>query len=256
MRILVHAGFHKTGTSSLQSCAAANADRLSRNLNLLLPGDLRPVAQLARRFTIRPEQRKLNRMRRELNAVLPPPDKPLFITSEDLSGLVPGRRPGAGYDEAPELLRTVVTTLDDRYPQAEITVWFTTRDEDAWMKSIYWQNLRGHRITEDFDTYRARLTDSLPLADRVEAVRAGLRGRARVLSTGVETSRARAVGPLSLALDLLGLPDEGLTPTPPGNLRPKDGIETLLKLNRSTLDEDRLARRKRRYLRKQRMGRL
>ncbi|WP_167648001.1 hypothetical protein [Mameliella alba] len=236
MRILVHAGFHKTGTSSLQSCAAANADWLSRNLNLLLPGDLRPVAQLARRYTIRPEQRKLNRMRRELNAVLPPPDKPLFITSEDLSGLVPGRRPGAGYDEAPELLRTVVTTLDDRYPQAEITVWFTTRDEDAWMRSIYWQNLRGHRITEDFDTYRARLTDSLPLADRVEAV--------------------RAVGPLSLALDLLGLPDEGLTPTPPGNVPPKDGIETLLRLNRSTLDEDRLARRKRRYLRNQRMGRL
>lgn len=254
MRILVHAGFHKTGTSSLQSCAAANAKLLSPHLNLLLPGDLRSVAQLARSYEIRPAKRKLKRMRAKLDAVLPPPDKPLLITSEDLSGLVPGRRPGTGYVHAPDLLHCVGTTLKTRYPEADITIWFTTREAEAWMKSIYWQNLRGHRITEDFETYRARLSDALPLEDRVDAVRARLGERARVVSTGIEACRDRAVGPLSAALDLLGLPDTELRPTLPVNVRPRNGIETLLRLNRSDLDDNQLARRKRRYLRNQRTG--
>ena len=48
MRILIHAGFHKTGTTSVQAALRRNREALAPWLRLRLPGQTRTLRQAAR----------------------------------------------------------------------------------------------------------------------------------------------------------------------------------------------------------------
>lgn len=257
MLILLHPGFHKTGTSSLQGGAQAQMERLRGHLQLRITADLPLSARAARRFAARPERINLTRfaeaLAQELAGVDPDGPRVLLISSEDLCGTLPGLRGVVDYDAVPSLMNVAVAVLTARYGSAaRITLWFTTRGRERWLRSIWYQNLRARRLTEDFDAFRPRLARAAEHDRVVGLTRDRLNGRARVVATPIEVCGAQALGPLGTALTLLELPQEGLAPLPARNTQPEGAAEELLLLNRSEMTDDAVVAAKRAVLRRYR----
>lgn len=256
-RILIHPGFHKTGTSSLQRAISAQARLLAPRLRVLLTDDIRPAIHVARRHSVRPDNRRLDSFTSNfadcLSLIDADDPRPLFISAESLSGQIPGRKGITGYDTAPDLLDRAVTVLRNRFgDRATIAIWFTTRDLEAWKRSAYYQNLRSTRLTEGFGTYGPKLDRAARLDEVVAAVRDRLADRAEVTATRIETCADLPLGALEVALDRLGIDKTGLMPEPPHNTQPPDAAEALLRLNRSSLGDEALSTAKRDLLRRYR----
>lgn len=255
--ILIHPGFHKTGTSSLQRALSAQAEILAPRLRVLLTDDIRPAIHVARRHSVRPDARRLKTFAGNFAACLADIDsadpRPLLISAEALSGQIPGRKGITGYDTAPDLLERVVTCLVERFGTgADLALWFTTRDPAAWTRSTYYQNLRSTRLTEGFGTYAPKLDRAARLDDVVAAVRDRVGARAEVSATRIETCAGLPLGALDVVLDRLGIDKSGLEPQPTYNAQPPEAAERLLELNRSPLTDTALSIAKRDLLRRYR----
>jgi len=246
MRILLHPGFHKTGTSSLQRGGAAQLDRLSNRMQLMLTPDLIEAARAARHYSESLTQADLDRFSAEFQRVVAGRDcsdrRPLLISSEVLSGHFPGLRGVKTYAAAPALARTAAGILRQHFgKEARITVWFTTRNPDTWLRSLYWQNLRAQRLKEEFEPFRARMAPAADHARIVDAARRCLGTAAEVKTDRIEDIGPQPLGPLGAALRHLGVTTEGLAPLPQHNTQPEHAAQDFLALNRSALGDDALA---------------
>lgn len=247
MRLLVHPGFHKTGTTSLQHTATANAAALDGRLTFLTTAHLMPATRAARQYSAQPSAARLARFGGLLAEALEEVGtEALLISSEDLCGHMPGRKTLRGYAAAPalmDMMAEVWTSLWGR--EADVTVWFTTRAPEAWLRSVWWQNLKALRLTDDLETYAQDMAPAADLDGVVTSCAKAIGGRARVLSDRIEDVGAGPLGPLARALELLEIDAEGLKVLPAKNLQPGGAAEELLALNRSDLDDDTLRERKR-----------
>lgn len=168
---------------------------------------------------------------------------------------MPGRKQVTGYDAAAPLMARTVSALRARIgDEPRITVWFTTRDPLPWMKSAYYQNLRRERLCEDFDTHARRLEQAARLDDFVDQTRIRLGDMAQVMATRIETCESQRLGPLGVALDLLGVTSDDLDSVRAHNVQPHGGAAQLLALNRSRLTDVELAAAKRKLVRSFRKG--
>lgn len=256
-KVLIHPGFHKTGTSSLQRALSALSPQLAPRLRVLLTDDIRPAILVARRHSVHPDAYRLAMFARHFNDCLSDIDttdpRPLFISAEALSGQIPGRKGISDYHAAQDLLDSAVRVLTDKFgAETQISIWFTTREPESWKRSAYYQNLRSTRLTEGFDIYGPRLDKAARLDDVVATVRKRMTGRAEICATRIETCAGLPLGPLDVALDLLGIDKTDLPPQPQQNAQPPDAAEALLALNRSSLGESELATAKQDLLRRYR----
>lgn len=244
MRILIHPGFHKTGTTSVQFGLQRNAATLAPRLRVLLMEDFPKAVTAARRHTADPAPKRLDAYARGLDMAFAKLDaadaRPVLVSSEKLLGWIPGRKANWSYAAAPDFMARLVEVLRARFGGgAEIVLFFTTRAPEAWMRSVYWQNLKVMRLTEEFTHYRTRLEAAARLEEVVEAVRAtlGRRPGLNIVSRPIEALHESPQGPLGTALGLLGVSDEGLLPFKSYNMQPDGAARALLELNRSELDD-------------------
>jgi len=259
MRILLHPGFHKTGTSSLQRGGAAQLDRLSNRMQLMLTPDLIEAARAARHYSERSTDEYLDRFTKEFHSSVATRDssdrRPLLISSEVLSGHLPGLRGVKTYAAAPALARAAVNILHRHYgAEARITVWFTTREPEAWLRSLYWQNLRAQRLTEEFEPFRDRMAPAADHIAIVDEARRCLGTTAQVETACIEEIGPEPLGPLGAALRYLEVSTEGLVPTPQHNTQPDNAARDFLALNRSALGDKALSEAKRKVLRRYRLA--
>ena len=260
--VLIHPGFHKTGTSTLQRNLLAQRERLTPRLRVMVNDDLIAATRLARKFSVHPHGGTLDEFTEAATRALdafdikdPPDDRPLLMSTEALTGQLPGRKHVTGYDAAPPLMARLVAALRARLgPEPRVTVWFTTRAPLAWMKSAYYQNLRLDRLCEDFDTHARKLQRAARLDTFVDDTRARLGDQAHVTATRIEACADHRLGPLGVALDMLGVPGDELEPSRLHNVQPQGGAAQLLALNRSDLGDADLAEAKRRLIRAFRKG--
>jgi hypothetical protein len=257
MRILLHPGFHKTGTSSLQRGAAAQFDTLAPRLQLMLTPDLIEAARVARHYSERRTDEYLDHFATEFQRAVEARDssdrRPLLISSEVLSGHLPGLKGVETYAAAPSLARSAVDVLHRHYgAEAQITVWFTTRNPETWLRSLYWQNLRAQRLTEEFEPFRDRMAPAADHARIVDDARRCLGTTARVETARIEDIGPDPLGPLGAALRHLGVATEGLSALPQHNTQPENAARDFLALNRSALGDKALSEAKRKVLRRYR----
>lgn len=257
MRILLHPGFHKTGTSSLQRGATAQFDTLAPRLQLMLTPDLIEAARVARHYSERRTDEYLERFIMEIQRAVAARDcsdrRPLLISSEVLSGHLPGLKGVKTYAAAPALARAAVDVLRRHYgAEAQITVWFTTRESEAWLRSLYWQNLRAQRLTEEFEPFRDRMAPAADHAAIADEARRGIGPLAEVETARIEDIGPEPLGPLGAALRHLGVTTEGLGTLPQHNTQPEHAAEEFLALNRSALGDEALSEAKRKVLRRYR----
>ena len=258
-KILVHPGFHKTGTSSLQRGALELRERLEPHLNVLLTDDVRPAIQVARRYSAHPSAFRLKRFGEAFEAAIANVDtydpRPLLISAEALVGHIPGRKNIWTYDAAPDLIEVLCSAIKNKFGnKTPLKVWFTTRNKLDWQKSAYWQNLRSTRLTEDFASYRFRLERAADLDAIVLKTQARVQSCATTVSSRIEDCGTYAVGPLHKALELLDVPTQNLGTLKPRNVQPDDAADRLLELNRSSLDDAALSKAKRQVLKNYRVA--
>ncbi|WP_421906418.1 hypothetical protein [Mameliella sp.] len=244
MRMLIHPGFHKTGTTSLQRGADAQREILAPRLRLVLPHHIELVNFAARRVSVGSNAKRIAAFRAAVAEFAQGIDavdsRPLLVSSEHLCGLLPGRNSVTTYAAAPELLGHLVEVLAGQLPDLSLSVWFTTRAPEAWLQSLYWQLLRSQRLTEGPEQFAEDFRDAAELESIVARVAARLGRHVDVSATRLEECGADPLGPLGVALDRLQVSRAGLRPLVRQNVQPAKAAEDLLALNRSDLDDDAL----------------
>lgn len=230
MRLLIHSGFHKTGTTSLQYGLQHNRTLLAPHIRIVLFNDIAPVVNAARDFSADRSADKLRRFCMRLHKYLKTLDasdpRPVVISSEDLCGHMPGREGLTSYTAAPILMRALtMTTLETLGPDTDLSVMLSLRAPESWLKSCYAQHLRVIRMTDPWEVYQQAYADSADLsaiADRVEAQI----GNVPLIRAPLEDSKTQPLGPMAPLLNTLDLPSDVLASVkPPSQANPKDPKE-------------------------------
>ena len=95
-RIVVHGGFHKTGTTSIQSFLMANGKHLWPHMALVMPARINDITKIATMHSVIRDPLSLDEYQFRMTTFLRTLDigkkRHLCISSENLAGLIPGRR--------------------------------------------------------------------------------------------------------------------------------------------------------------------
>ncbi|MGC1503209.1 MAG: hypothetical protein WA782_03615 [Sulfitobacter sp.] len=238
-RIILHAGFHKTGTSSIQATLRENRVALKKQIALRLRWHLKDIVAAARGYSTDSDPLTLIKVQLRfgemVNAIPGMPRRTLIISAEELSGHLPGRGPLADYSAAPVLLYAYWEILRKAYPEAEILIYLTTRSPDTWLASAYWEHVKSSGMTMDFDAFEQTYAG----AANLDAMVAEIASR---VPTVVEAQRLEEcvdlpLGPADPLLDLCDIPlslRPSLVAVPPANRRHnQDVLNAMLEVNRT-----------------------
>ena len=215
VHVVVHPGFHKTGTSSLQSWLGQNRRALKPYLSFYGKADFLSAGSAARTYGQKPYPWRLRAFRRSFDRFLVKiPDAPVIVLSrETFSGSMPGHRRFPGRlirnyrDVAVPLGRQIIAALQTRFgAEVQITFLYTLRDRESWIRSVYGHLLRSIHLREDYDTFRARFPDLIDPRAEAEAIAKALGVAAHFVK--LEDVGHRREGPASAVLDLLGVPQD------------------------------------------------
>lgn len=219
-RFIFHAGFHKTGTTSLQQTLRANRVALRPEARPVLRVAMIPLCEAARAYSASRSEVDLALVKYEAaelaQRLCDEQPKTFIISSEDLSGHMPWRHGLRDYGAAPRLMKSISLAFDTVCPEAEQTYLFTTRAREPWLRSCYAQHLRARRMKMLESEYLTRFARSSDLDVIVSKVREALPQHS-VLSIPLEDLQGRPLGPADAVLDLIDLTPErraALVPAP------------------------------------------
>lgn len=248
VRVIVHAGYHKTGTTSLQNFLSSNRKALKPWLSYYGKADFLAAGSHARQYGQRPFPWRLWRFRRAFRRFLNriDADVTIVLSRETFSGGMPGhRRIGGrlmlGYGKAAQpLARVIIAELRRRFgPETKIEFAYTTREREAWIASVWGHLLRSIRLTDDFATFRARFPDLQSPADEAASMAAFL-APIPVTVIALEDHADQPEGPAKAILDLVGIPADTrarLAPARRANSGQGSDLKAhFLELNRSITD--------------------
>ncbi|NNU79708.1 hypothetical protein HMH01_04560 [Halovulum dunhuangense] len=224
-RVVVHAGFHKTGTSSLQRCLQKNRKALSSRILYVRRTDINRAAQTAALVARRPSAltRLLFRWQlvRGLRSLPGPEGRTVVISAERLSGLMPGRKGAWSFAVAPELAVETLRAVRAVWgADADVTFVYTTRKRDAWINSAWRHQVKHDGLAIPFEQFAGR-TAGIPDMDALVARISARIAPVPVLTAPLEIHGPRRLGPVEAVLDLIGLPDPeraALRPGPQANV--------------------------------------
>lgn len=256
MRVILHAGFHKTGTTTVQKTLRANRAALKPHLRFLLPPRMTALCEAARAWSVGRRDIDMALVRYEAAALAETwraeDRRPMLLASEDLAGHMPGRHGLTGYDAVPQLMQAIAEALEEAQPGARVECVFTTRAAGPWLVSCHSQHLSASRMTLDAAEYARKFRASAELDIFIDQTAQTLAPRP-VRRIALEDWADHPLGPLAALLLLADLPPRllnELAPLPPQKVSPDAARRAaLLALNRSDLDEAALVAAKRALLR-------
>lgn len=251
-RILLHAGFHKTGTKTLQACLRANAKLLAPDWRVETRPDndaLRAVVEAARDFSISGHKEDLAMVGAQsvlwLSSLDLAPGQGLLVSSEDFAGHMPGRFGVLTYNAVAKILLTIVDMAGQYFEGAVgFEVLLTTRAREPWLRSLYYQQAKHPDLTVDFETF----CQAIPKAADHKAIAAKLRRKlgedVPVHLVALEYLTTRPLGPVEALFDLAKIPAATralMQPIAPRNANPAPGLaEALVAANRLGLPQAKL----------------
>lgn len=218
-RLVIHLGYHKTGSSSIQRWLADHAKELSGHMACynLVDGTANPLKFAANSMVLgligpnkfRERAEEWAQMFREA------PQDVICVTDESLPGMALGSltrdyREKQIYPRAPEIVRIMAEAFAEFDP---IFVVFE-REPEAWLKSIHNQMFKQGSLSEDYPSFINKYNPSVDWpamrADLTEAVKQGSKGRGQLVACSFEEEFAKsAVGEMTL-FKLLDIPVEVL----------------------------------------------
>ncbi|MCX7566725.1 hypothetical protein OS189_10270 [Sulfitobacter sp. F26169L] len=241
-KIVIHAGFHKTGTSTVQAVLRANRKALMPALAIRLKGQMKELVSATRGYSTYGTDDALDKVSRRFDALLADlpgmPRRTLLLSGEELSGHMPGRGALADYSAAPVLMYLYWQRAQAAFPNAPVSFCFATRAPDQWLRSAWAEHVKSSGMTLDFADFCAKYPHAAGLPDIIQDITR--RVPAPVHSYALEDCAGLPLGPADPVLDLCEIPDgirASLLPQPPQNTRLGDEmLAALLDINRSHKD--------------------
>jgi len=230
-KFVLHAGFHKTATSTVQMALETQIDLLSEYVEILPRKLLKPVRKSAQLFSIDHDPMHLAMLEAFLAEILLSLNlddpRPVLASSEDFSGYLIGRHGVPDYRAAPHIAAAVQQTLMRVCPDAfELTVYYSTRRTN-WLRSCHWQLISNSTEAISFEEFKhryAHAADFEPILTQVaQAVDPG-----PVFAADIENFNGR-LGPLQPLLELCDIPKEAqaqLTLPSPQNVGGSEALVT------------------------------
>lgn len=243
-KIVIHAGFHKTGTSSVQALLRANRKALMPALAIRLKGQMQELMHATRGYSTFGSEDALDKVSRRFDALLADlpgmPRRTLLLSAEELSGHMPGRGALADYRAAPVLMYLYWQRARAAFPETPVVFCFGTRAGADWERSAWAEHVKSSGMTLDFTDFAAQY----PAAQDLDSIVSEVRRRvpAPVHSFALEDCTKLPLGPADPVLDLCDIPTElraELTAEPPQNTRlDAETLAALLDINRTHRDTD------------------
>jgi len=266
-RVIVHAGFHKTGTSSLQVYLRANRDALQEHVKIYLKADFLSAGNLGRVYGLKPYPWRRRWFAAALRAFLTkiPDDEVIFLSWEGFSGVMPGHRRAvtgqiSNYTRtAIPLARSISAELRRRFgPDTEVEFLYTLRRSEPWVRSVYGHLVRSIRITDEFEGFRDSFRPVPDLEKEAAKITRALRP-VPVHTAWLEDIGPAREGPASVLFDLVDIPAEVRAALPAAERAnaglSQDAEDTFLRLNREMDDAQKLKREKDRIAKADRQAR-
>jgi len=242
-KIVLHAGFHKTGTSTVQAVLRANRKALMPALAIRLKGQMQELISATRGYSTYGTEEALDKVSRRLDALfadLPAmPRRTLLLSAEELSGHMPGRGALADYRAAPVLMYLMWQRARAAFPNAPVVICFGSRDPAQWQRSAWAEHVKSSGMTMDFETF----CDTYPQAADLDRIIHDVTSRVPtpVHRFRLEDCANLPLGPADPVLDLCDIPAElrhTLAPQPVQNSRLDEAtLAALLQINKTHSDK-------------------
>ena len=255
--IIIHAGFHKTGTTTAQRFLMENGAHIWPSYAIATQHRIKEPLKMALAYSTGAGQLALDEFRFQLTDFLKTlnlgANRGLIMSDENLAGMMPGKNDLVdGYTSCPALMQVVAQCVEDVInPNPNLTFYFSTREPTTWLRSIWWHNLSKTRLTEGLEDFSSKLGPTCDLDETVRQVQAAV-GPYQVVSSRLEQVADQAFGPAAPLIDLLELHSENrraLRTIPAENVMPSlDLANTFLALNRSELSNSQLTAHKKKLL--------
>jgi hypothetical protein len=213
-KIILHTGFHKTGTSSLQFFLKENMHKLSPFAAFYFFDDLAEVSSAARLYGKKPLFWNRIKFRSELRRFLESIEdrKSIVISCESLCGVMPGynglfRKRVKSYVPTARVLTGILCEeLRSQFGgDVDILLLYTTRDSKPWLKSVFGHISRTKGGSENFLTFRNSFLTVPNLVEEAEKITANLTG-IRIKTASLEKYTQTKYGPAMAVLEQLDLP--------------------------------------------------
>ena len=256
--LFFHAGFHKTGTTSLQTALQLHAPRLGPAFAVQTRASsptLRAAADAARDLSAGATPRTESLLRQTLAdwaADLPAAPR-LLVSCEDFAGHMPGRPGIADY----RALLPIADAIRAALPRHRVTFLFTTRDAAPWLRALHWQLSKHDDLTLGPHRFARAFAGAADFAPLLAALRARMPDTP-ILQADLADLSARRLGPVEALYDAAQLPQalrDTLPPPPRANQTPPhDLARVFVRLNRSDLPRPEIRRLKREMLAAERLA--
>ncbi|CUH67920.1 hypothetical protein TG4357_03284 [Thalassovita gelatinovora] len=214
-KVIVHAGFHKTGTTSLQQHLIRLRKPLKPFMTYYGKNDFIAAGTHARKYAQKPFWHRRIMFRRAFRRFLAgiPADPVIFISRETLAGTMPGHRDWRGrviHDYAHSAVpigREIIRELRRRFgPDVEVEFLLTTRAADKWLRSVYGHLLRSIHLTESYEDFLAQFMGLPNPTAEAHRIANGLRP-CKTHIIALENYTGHRHGPAGMVLDLIGVPE-------------------------------------------------
>ena len=256
--IIFHAGFHKTGTTSLQAALGMHAPALSPVFAIQTRATsprLLAAADAARDHSAGPTPQTATRLSDTLtgwaSGLSVQPGQGLLVSCEDFAGHMPGRFGVPDYRAVIPVATAIRHALLARWPAHRLTFLITTREPDAWLRAIHWQLSKHDALTLGPGRFARTFAAAADFAPLLAALRAAL-PETPVIDADLHDLAPRRLGPVEAMYDAASLPCDlrASLPAPPhANRSPQhDLARVFVKLNRSDLPRAEVRRLKRAML--------
>lgn len=251
-RVVLHAGFHKTGTTTVQTFLRWNAANLRPYLISAQNADLRDFIQSTRSYSMWTDPISQGQIGDLLAAFLRgltwTKGNALLISVEEMSGLLPGLPQRRGrpeiesYAVAPALIGIIAAACRAALgPDTRVEAIFGTRDPESWLRSVYWQHVKTQRMTLSVDAFVDRFQAAAKLDDIVDAV-ARANPDVATHRFALEEAAATPFGPIGPILAPFAIPADVIAtcrfPPPINTAPPAPALAEMLALNRSAMPSD------------------
>ncbi len=262
-RVIIHPGFHKTGTTSLQRFLEINAAVLAPYVRVILKPEMEDVASRARdcsnvsRLGMHTVRRAAFR-RRFADLLQRTPlenGQTLLVSCEALVGRMPGRENVVAFDAAPALAKDMVRVAGKHFGDLDLTLLYTTREQASWMRSAYSHLLHQSKFTMSEEAFAKEFYRAGDLDTIISKITKAIAPRTPITSQ-LEATAPEPFGPASALLPLLDLPADVVAALEPAkHLNQQLDVFEKSKLqdfNAQDMTDTELSQIKRRFLRKRR----
>ena len=154
--VIVHIGPHKTGSTAVQQCLAANRGALAQAGILFLHDSTTQDAAML--LTCEDFDAAEERLRAISTTISGSEAETVILSQEDFCGDLPGRsRRKAIYPKLTKNLRIIARALRPH----QVRFVFFERDEENWLVSCYHQHLKHRTLFSSIEGFRAHFDESL-----------------------------------------------------------------------------------------------